>query len=105
MGVKIKGAKELERKLERMAQNAKELEGMRSVPFDELFTRSFMSQNSKSLSIESFLGDLGITDQASLRAFPEDKLDEKVKADTSFNNWQEMLNAASSAYVKRQLDS
>lgn len=105
MGIKITGGKEMQRKLERMARNAEALEGTHSVPFDELFTKPFMSQHSKSSSIEGFMTDLGISDQESLKTFPEEKLDEKVKAETSFDSWQEMLNAASTAYFKRQLDS
>lgn len=103
MGLKITGADEFNRKLENFAKKAKQESGTKEVKFDDLFVPSFMSENTKSSTIEDFLGDLNVKNADEFKALPQASLEEKVKSDTKFSSWQEMQEAAAADYYARRL--
>lgn len=49
---KANGFEDLQRDLRKLQQNARRLNGRQQIPFDKLFTRSFMLKNTHFSSIE-----------------------------------------------------
>jgi hypothetical protein len=105
MTLKIKGLKEFQRKLDDLSASAKKISGTRSVPVAELLTPVFLSKCSRFKSAEEFFEASGFTvaSQKDLKAIPEDQWDDFIKKNTSYSNWQAMLNAATEAWGKRGL--
>lgn len=107
MGFKIdtSGFDEFLGKIDHAAKKAKELEGENTVPFDESFTPAFMQQYTAFRNIDDFLTAAGIdsTDPASFDSFPEDQLDNFVKANSSFSSWESMLTKALEEWTFKQL--
>lgn len=103
MDVEFKGLDKLQKKLDHMAAEAQKLDGDNSVSVTELMPPSFMAHHTKSTSIESFLGDLGVTDKLSFEKLPQETLEDKVKSETDFDSWHDMNQAAVNLYVKNRL--
>lgn len=102
MSFKIKGMKELERKLSQLSNSAKSLEGTNEVPLVELFSSAFMRKNTKFTSFEEF-ADNSSFDFTDLNSIPEKSLDQFVGETTKFSKWEEMLTKASEEWTLKQL--
>ena len=104
-GFKVDGFDELQRSLQRMAQNAKKLEGRQSIPFNDLFTPSFMRKYTRFSSIDALLEAGGF--QANINeefdAIPQESLDAHVSRTTKFKSWEDMLQEATEQYIQRKL--
>lgn len=105
MSVKVSGFDKLEKELKRMERNAKELSKTTEVPFDELFTDSFMNKHTPYSSIDEFLtaGEFNAQTSEEFEKIPDKELDQFVSKVTSFNTWEEMLDEATSEYVLNKL--
>lgn len=105
MSVKVSGFDKLEKELKRMERNAKELSKTTEVPFDELFTDSFMHKHTPYSSIDEFLTAGGFNAQTSeeFEKIPDEELNQFVSKVTSFSTWEEMLDEATSEYVLSKL--
>lgn len=104
---KLNGFNELEKHLKQMQKVARELDGAQTIPFKDLFPTSFMAKHTKTDSISTwFEGYEHYSD------IPEDKFNEMVSSDgfttyiketTSFDNWEDMIKAATSEYISSKL--
>ncbi|MDD2229945.1 MAG: hypothetical protein PHY48_11090 [Candidatus Cloacimonetes bacterium] len=103
--VELKGADSIVKKLDSIARKAEQLNGEHSVPINDLFTAQFMRSNTRFSSINEMLeaGGFNIDSQADLKEVPNDDLDCLVRKETDFNNWDEMLHAASEQWISKQL--
>lgn len=82
--------------------NSENLSGFYS--FDELFNKEFMNKHTQFESFNDFLkfGGWEIKTMEDFNAIPKDKFDLYIKANTDFNNWQEMkINAAKKAVFNK----
>lgn len=105
MGIKIKGLRDIERKLDKLAEKAKSLEGTNHVPLSELFPPSFMQRYTSFETLESMFasGGFSANTQEVWNAISPERLDVFVAQHTSFGSWQEMMSTAGSAWAGRQL--
>jgi hypothetical protein len=94
--MKIEGLDELQKKLDKLAKNAEELDGTHSVSLDEVLTPDFISRHTRfSDASELFeAGGFNAGSQEEFEAIPEDELDAFIQSESSFESWQEMLGAA-----------
>lgn len=101
----LKGADSIVKKLDSIARKAEQLDGEHSVPINDLFTVQFMRSYTRFSSIDEMLeaGGVKIGSQADLKDVPNDDLDCLVRNETGFNNWDEMLHAASEQWISKQL--
>lgn len=104
-GFKNSGLDKLQRDLKRMQQNAKKLDGKQQIPFDNLFTRSFMQKHTRYSSIDALLdaGGFHARNNAEFDAIPEKDLDAHIRKTTKFKSWEDMLGEATEEYVRKQL--
>lgn len=107
MQIKTSGFDELEKELTKLSNNLTELSRTSSVSFGELFTSKFMQHHTQFDSLDDFFeaGNLDIQSQEEFEAIPDDVLDKHVVSYTNFSSWQEMLDTASSEYVKHKIES
>ncbi|HVO12829.1 MAG TPA: hypothetical protein VMX54_18960 [Vicinamibacteria bacterium] len=106
-GVDVKGLDEMKRKIERLSENAKALDGTHSVPLKELLTDEFLRTHTAGRfgSVEAWLekSPFRVDSQADFDAIPEATLDDYVRASTDFTTMHDMAQAAGAAYIKRRL--
>jgi len=104
MGFKTEGFDELKKKLDDMKKKAEKLNGEHSVPLDELLDSSFMRQHTSYTSFDELLQDGGysVESQEDFESIPDDEFDRHVQKHTSFNDWQEMREAAAGDWLKKK---
>lgn len=73
------------------------------VSFAELFNDAFMQKHTSYRSMDEFFGACGIKTDDDLYAYPQDKFDDFVRANTAFSSWENMQIAAGEEYVAKQL--
>ncbi|MGC4668256.1 hypothetical protein [Enterococcus hirae] len=88
MKFELNGLDDLQKNLNQLSKNAKELDGEHSVPFDELFNEKFMIENTNFSDIESI---------------DDNELDNFVSSNTDFESWEDMKSAAGSEWVTKRL--
>lgn len=97
MGFEIKGLKELQKKIETLAEPT-------SVPLTELLSAEFVSSCSKYTSAQELFDasgvDIGTEEKLELN---RGRLDEFLSKNTSYGSWSEMLSAAGVKYMKSKL--
>jgi hypothetical protein len=99
MGFEIKGLKELQQKMEALAE-------VKSVPVPELLTPEFVSACSKYASAQELFDASGL-EIGTAEKFEEHRseLDEFLGKNTTYGNWSEMIGAAGEQYLKAKLAS
>lgn len=104
-GIKFDGFDDLIDELEQLAQNARELDGEHEVPLSELFTQSFMEENTHYSSLGDLLeaGGFHADTDEEFDAIPESELDAHIANTTKFDSWESMLEEATGQYVTRKL--
>ena len=104
-GIKFDGFDDLIDELEQLAQNAQELDGEHEVPLSELFTQSFMEENTPYSSLNDLLeaGGFHADTDEEFDAIPESELDAHIARTTKFDSWESMLEEATGQYVTRKL--
>ena len=98
----ISGFKELEQMLKGMEKKAQNLQVTHQIPFNELFTPSFMIKNTKFSSIDEFI-EAGNFKEESFEDIPAIVLNNHIAANSCFKNWDEMIDKATSLYVAKKL--
>ena len=111
MGFKIdiKGLDEMKRKFDRLKKNLKAVDGVHSVPIEELLTPAFLRAHSEFDSFEALVRDGAFVqpgDQLTaerFRAIPDKAWDEWIAKATDFPDWKQMQEAAGAEYLKRKI--
>ncbi|WP_196606606.1 hypothetical protein [Pectinatus frisingensis] len=101
MSVKVTGLDNVLNNLQKLADNAKKLDGTHNVSFSELFTEAFMSKHTNQSSIEDFISEGGfvVNSAEDFKAIPDEEFDIHVKNNSDFDSWKEMYTKASKEYV------
>jgi hypothetical protein len=102
---KITGLDEFQLKIDKLPQNAEQIDGTHQVPLPEVFPPAFMRQHSSVPDFETFCRDGGL-DTSSKEAFDATsvkKLDDVVKQLTEFPSWEDMKKAGAADWAKRRL--
>lgn len=101
MDIKIEGLDGFDKlisDLETLGKRAEELEGERKIALSELFTSKFIKENTSFDAQDKFFDSLPDPDETDV-----EELDEFVSRNSSFNTWQELLNASATDYYGRRL--
>ncbi|WOO36054.1 hypothetical protein R2R35_19990 [Anaerocolumna sp. AGMB13020] len=90
--------------LNNSVDKAKNIDGSK-VDFEDIFNSEFMKAHTNVSNIDDFFaqGKFNFETDDEFEAIPEDELDKYVSANTNFQSWQEMLDAASFDYLDNEL--
>lgn len=103
--MKIEGLDELQMKLGRMAQAARELNETHTVSMAEILTPDFVSRHTRFADIDALFDVSGfdVKTQEAFEAIPEENLDVFIRAESDFDSWQEMLGSAGQEWAVGKL--
>ena len=86
----------LKQNLEKVAE---ERGDQQAVSYQDLFSPMFMQKNTSFATIDVFVRELGLKDFQEIEKIDDKVIDDFVKKETKFNNWQEMEQRAVSEYM------
>ena len=86
----------LKQNLEKVAE---ERGDQQAVSYQDLFSPMFMQKNTSFATIDVFVRELGLKDLQEIEKIDDKVIDDFVKKETKFNNWQEMQQRAVSEYM------
>ena len=86
----------LKQNLEKVAE---ERGDQQAVSYRDLFSPMFMQKNTSFATIDVFVRELGLKDFQEIEKIDDKVIDDFVKKETKFNNWQEMQQHAVSEYM------
>lgn len=86
----------LKQNLEKVAE---ERGDQQAVSYQDLFSPMFMQKNTSFATIDVFVRELGLKDFQEIEKIDDKIIDDFVKKETKFNNWQEMQQRAVSEYM------
>ena len=86
----------LKQNLEKVAE---ERGDQQAVSYQDLFSPMFMQKNTRFATIDVFVRELGLKDFQEIEKIDDKVIDDFVKKETKFNNWQEMQQRAVSEYM------
>ncbi|CDA27782.1 putative uncharacterized protein [Lactobacillus amylovorus CAG:719] len=86
----------LKQNLEKVAE---EHGDQQAVSYQDLFSPMFMQKNTSFATIDVFVRELGLKDFQEIEKIDDKVIDDFVKKETKFNNWQEMQQRAVSEYM------
>ena len=94
----MSGMQELRKKLE-------ELDGEHQVPFEEMLTDKFISDNTNYSSLQEMLEKscIKIESTDDLEDIPDNQRDDFIRQNTTFDIWDEMLSKAWEEWIKHKL--
>lgn len=103
--MKITGFDALQKKLDKLAQNAAALDGEHSVPVSELLTPAFVARHTQSTSADELFEQSGfkIESPEDFAAIPDEEWDEYIRSVSSFSGWQAMLSKAGEAWATEKM--
>jgi hypothetical protein len=106
MSIKVTGLDEFQKKLNDLKNKVESISGERSIPLNELLTPDFLAACSTFSSAEELFERSGfkVESQEDFAAIPDEPWDEFIRVNTSYFNWQEMLQAAGAAWTKAKLN-
>jgi hypothetical protein len=101
----LKGLGDLSKKLDQLAENARELGNTSSASLTDILTPDFVSRHTRFANADEFFLASGfdVSSQSAFEAIPQGGLDSFVQSASPFSCWQEMLNAAGAEWAKRKL--
>lgn len=88
----------LKQNLEKVAE---ECGNQQAVSYVDLFNPMFMQKNTNFTTIDVFVKELGLKEFQDIESVAQDVIDNFVKKETKFENWQEMQQRAVSDYMTR----
>ena len=88
----------LKRNLEKVAE---ERGNQQAISYVDLFNPMFMQKNTNFTTIDVFVKELGLKEFQDIESVAQDVIDNFVKKETKFENWQEMQQRAVSDYMTR----
>lgn len=102
---KMEGFDKLQKKLNDLQKNVKDLEGEKQVSFKELFTQEFIKENTNFENLDDMLKKSGfkIESQEDFQQIPDDQWDKFIAGSTKFKNWEEMLNNAIKIWTGKKI--
>ena len=86
----------LKQNLEKVAE---ERGDQQAVSYQDLFSPMFMQKNTSFATIDVFVREIGLKDFKAIEKIDDKVIDDFVKKETKFNNWQEMQQRAVSEYM------
>lgn len=105
MNLKITGLDELQKKLNKMADGARELDGEHQVAIPDLLTEAFIGEHTNLKDAQELFDKSGfkIDSPEDFKVIPDDEWDKYIASVSDFDNWQEMLQSAIAEFAKRKM--
>ena len=96
---------EVSKRLNELAQRARDLDGQHSVPLPELMPPGFVSGCSSFATVEGLFAasPFTINTPDDFKAIGDDAWDSFINENTSFHTWREMQEAAVKEWTRRKL--
>ncbi len=96
---------EVSKRLNDLAQRARDLDGQHSVPLPELMPPDFVSGCSSFATVDELFAasPFKLDSPEDFKAIPDAEWDEFIAANTSFTSWEEMQGAAVKAWTAKRL--
>ena len=91
--------KEKDKLKQNLEKVAEERGDQQAVSYQDLFSPMFMQKNTSFATIDVFVRELGLKDFQEIEKIDDKVIDDFVKKETKFNNWQEMQQRAVSEYM------
>lgn len=103
--LKIEGLDKLQKQLKNLARKAEQLDGKHTVPVKELLTNKFILKHTSFSTAEELFEASGfkVETQEDFAKIPDKEWDEYIRANSSFENWQDMLGAAAQVWTVSKL--
>ncbi len=101
--MELKGLDEFKKRLNRMTENAKRIEGEHSVSYVDLFNDSFIMKNTFLDTSEEFFNRLNLEVGESIAKASEEELDIFAQSVSNFESWKELRGKAVSEYTLRKI--
>ncbi|WP_460418760.1 hypothetical protein [Pseudomonas sp. microsymbiont 2] len=93
--------------LDKLIENAKEVDGKHQVKLVDMMNPAFISAHSKFADLEALFAASGfkVDSAEDFAAIPDDEWDTFIKENTDFESWLDMQKTAGAEYVKAKLFS
>jgi len=103
--IKVTGLDKLKKNLRELAKKAEALDGKHAVPLPSLLTPAFVQSCSSFQNVDEMFEASGfkIESPEDFKAIPDEEWDKFIAKTTSYDNWKEMLAAATRIWTKSQL--
>lgn len=103
--MKITGLDELQKKLKKLQDNAKRLNGSQEVSLSKLLTPEFMRKFTKFSSAKAMFeaGGFEFESREEFDKIPRAQLDDFVRKNSRFATWQKMLREAGKGYIVKEM--
>lgn len=98
MEIKIEGLDELIDDFKELEHRVKELEGVRSIPLKDLFTTTFVKENTSFDDPDKFFDLLPDPDEADIK-----ELDNFASTFSKFDTWEELLRTSTLDHAEHHL--
>ncbi|AKB56849.1 hypothetical protein [Methanosarcina barkeri] len=104
MTTRVKGFDEIHKNLEKILNKAEEIDGSQ-VPLDELLTDSFIKRYTTFETAQNFIDAYDKSPNVDFLLIDKthEEFNHFIKENTSFENWNEMLNKAYTYWVRKNL--
>lgn len=95
----------MKNELDRIAQNARELDGTNEVPLSELFNPKFMRKYTDFESIDEMFeqSEWTVESEQDLEAIPDRQFDMYVREHTQFSDSDEMMDVAAEEWIASEM--
>lgn len=105
MKIQAEGFDEVHRNLENILNKAKKIEGNNKVPLTELLPDSFIKRYTNFKTTQDFVDACEKLLDVDFLSIDEndEKFNQMIKEKTSFDNWNEMINEATTQCVGKKL--
>lgn len=104
--VKVTGLAELSKALGNISKEVECLSKQKSIPFDDVITNTFMTENTPYTDFEEFLkgGGFSINSQEDFDSIDQSEFDSFISSITKFSGFQEMIDFAGREYFKKRFE-
>lgn len=105
MSVKINGIDGIIKKLDKLGKDIQNLEGEHQIPVTDLLNTSFMNKYTTFEDAQEFVDGCEKVCGADFSEIDEmdEKFNDFIKENTSFNNWSELMEKASGEWITEQI--
>jgi hypothetical protein len=105
MSTKVTGMDSLQKKLKKMADGARELDGQHQLAIPDLLTDSFLTKHTNFSNAQELFdkSTFKIDSAEDFKAIPDDEWDQYISSISNFESWEEMLQTATFEYAKRKM--
>lgn len=105
--VKVTGLAEFSKTLENISKEVEYLSKQKSIPFDDVITKSFITENTPYSDFDEFLkgGGFSINSQDDFDSIDQSEFDSFVSSITKFSGFQEMIDFAGREYYKKHFEN